>query len=291
MVKPCRFLMVDGLAAAYRVFYAIRGMSTSAGEPTNALFGFVRLMQSLVRAWDPTHYVVVFDGGTPPLRRSLIPEYKANRKPMPDDLRQQLPLLNAYLEAASIPSVRLDECEADDVLATLAQQADQDSADVFIASGDKDLFQLVNDHVRLVSLSGEPTLMDEEAVVAKTGVSPRQIPDWLALIGDSADNISGVPGIGPVSAAKLLQAFGNIDSLYKEIDHVENKRIRSLLKEHQETVQRNLKVVHLDCHVPETPSDIERFRRVREPAEPLLAFYRRYEMKAFADQLASPELF
>lgn len=285
-----RLLLVDGLAGAYRFFYAIRGLTTAAGEPTNAVYGFVRMMQQLARTWNPTHWAVVFDGGTPPARLALVPEYKANRKPMPDALRAQLPILNAYLDAAGIPGVRLDACEADDVIATLARRAADAGCDVRIATGDKDLFQLVDDHVRIVSMAGETKIMDEAAVQEKTGVPPSNIPDWLALTGDNADNIKGVPGIGPKTAAKLLCEFGGLQQVYARLDEVQSQKVRQVLDANRNIVERNLKMVRLDCEVDNVP-DWMPMRRQAEPVRPLLDFYRRYELHAFVGSLTSPELF
>lgn len=285
-----RLLLVDGLAGAYRFFHAIRGLRTQAGEPVNAVFGFVRMMQQLDRAWKPTHLAVVFDGGTPPARLALVPDYKAHRKPMPDDLKQQLPVLNAYLAAAGVESLRFDACEADDILATLARRAADDGSDVMIATGDKDLYQLVDDRVRIVSLAGEPTAMDAGAVEHKTGVRPEQIPDWLAMTGDAADNIKGVPGVGPKTAAKLLKDFGGLPALYDQLDSVVSLKLRQTLDASRELVERNLKMVRLDCEVPGVP-DWRSLQRKREPVRELLDFYRRYEFTAFANSLMSPELF
>ncbi len=285
-----RLLLVDGLAGAYRFFHAIRGLSTKAGEPVNAVFGFVRMMQQLDRAWNPTHVAVVFDGGTPPARLALVPDYKAHRKPMPDDLKRQLPILNAYLAAAGIEALRLDACEADDVIATLARRAADAGCDVMIATGDKDLYQLVDGHVRIVSLAGEPTAMDAQAVEQKTGVRPVQIPDWLAMTGDAADNIKGVPGVGPKTAAKLLKTFGGLQALYEQLDKVESPKLRQVLADSHGIVERNLKMVRLDCDVPGVP-DWHPMQRKPSPVRSLLDFYRRYEFTAFANSLVSPELF
>lgn len=285
-----RLLLVDGLAGAYRFFHAIRGLSTKAGEPVNAVFGFVRMMQQLVQAWNPTHLAVVFDGGTPPARLALVPDYKAHRKPMPDELKTQLPVLNAYLAAAGIEAMRFDACEADDVLATLARRAADDDSEVMIATGDKDLYQLVDGHIRIVSLAGEPTAMDAGAVERKTGVRPEQIPDWLAMTGDAADNIKGVPGVGPKTAAKLLNSFADLETVYARIEAVESPKLRQVLADSRAIVERNLKMVRLDCEVPGVP-DWHSLKRKPEPVRDLLDFYRRYEFTAFANNLMSPELF
>ncbi len=285
-----RLLLVDGLAGAYRFYYAIRHLTTRSGVPVNAVFGFVRMMRQLFRSWTPTHCAVVFDGGIPPLRLELVPGYKAQRKPMPDELRTQLPILNAYLQAASIPCIRLDACEADDVMATLAVRAAGAGSEVWIATGDKDLFQLVNEQVRMVSLSGEPQVMDPLAVRVKTGVDPVQIPDWLALIGDTADNIRGVPGIGPKTASRLLASFGSMDNLYARLHEVESASLRQALVKHRDIVERNLKMVRLDTAVDGVP-DWRALPCAIAPVKPLLDFYRQYELHAFANALSAPELF
>lgn len=285
-----RLLLVDGMAGAYRFFYAIRGLSTAGGIPTNAVFGFVRMMQQLARAWMPTHCAVVFDGGIPPLRLALVPDYKANRKPMPDELRAQLPILNEYLSAAGIATIRLNACEADDIIATLAVQASGAGSDVLIATADKDLFQLVDAHVRIVTLAGEATAMDVAAVVAKTGVPPVQIPEWLALTGDQADNIRGVPGIGPKTATALLRTFGGLDELYARLEEVGSPKLRQALTENRQIVERNLQMVRLDCAVEGVTGWMDMKRGI-EPVRDLLDFYRRYELHAFANALTTPELF
>jgi len=219
-----------------------------------------------------------------------VPDYKANRKPMPDALRAQLPVLNAYLDAAAIPHLRLDACEADDAIATLAQAAAADGCDVLIATGDKDLFQLVNERVRIVPVTGESVAMDAAAVREKTGVEPTQIPDWLALTGDAADNIKGVLGVGPKTAAKLLTTWHSLEAVYARIDAVEPPKLRKTLEDARDIVTRNQHMVRLDVHV-EGVGAWSTMRRVPEPMSPLRSFYERYDLHAFINALRSPELF
>jgi len=206
-------LLVDAMAGIYRAFYAIRNLSTSAGEPTNAVFGFVRMLRQLETWWEPSHVVVVFDGGLPEERMTLVPEYKAQRAPMPDDLRAQIPRIEEFLDLYGVPRVRVLGEEADDVMATMVRTAEEDAESVLLATSDKDLYQLVNETVKLVRMSGEQGLMGREEVIEKTGVPPEKIIEWLALVGDSADNIKGVPGVGPKTAAKLLTEHGSLDGI------------------------------------------------------------------------------
>ena len=250
MVQRQTLVLTDGTAMLYRGFYAITGLSTKAGQPTNAVFGFVRMAEQLARNWKPTHVVVAFDGGMPPERRALLPEYKANRKPMPDSLRSQIPMVEQYLKAAGICTARLENQEADDVMATLAVQARGEFAQVFMATCDKDLFQMVDDIVKIVPQSGEPVAMGPDEVFRKTGVRPEQVADWLALVGDSSDNIPGVPGVGAKTAARLLAEFGTLESLLTGRAGIPGARLRAAIEGASELVKRNKRLTTLKRDVP-----------------------------------------
>ena len=219
-------LIVDGTAVAYRAFYAVRELSTRAGQPTNALFGFVRMLRQLEAHWRPDRLVVAFDGGSPAHRLEKCPAYKAQRAPMPDDLRSQLGLINEYLDAAGVPRILLKGQEADDVIATLADRAARAGAVVRLATSDKDLMQLVDERVRIVPPTQADDELDAAGVVAKTGVKPSQIGDWLALIGDAAANIPGVNGIGPKTATRLLAQFGSLSECFAQAGQIESDSVR-----------------------------------------------------------------
>jgi DNA polymerase-1 len=283
-------LVVDGMAAVYRAFYAIKNLRTSDGRPSNAIFGFIRMMDQLVKAWSPSHLVVAFDGGLPAERMELIPEYKANRSPMPDDLRLQLDGINEYLAAAEVPTVRLNACEADDVMATLAVRAAGSSTRVLLATHDKDLFQLVNENTEIVPVTGRREFMGPDEIVAKTGVMPEQIVDWLALIGDSADNIKGVPGVGPKTATKLLTAYGCIDGIWPHLDDIQGAKLKESLAESREIILRNQKMVKLYTDLEGIP-DWKNFSVTAGSVEKLLQFYDKFELHDFARSLREPELF
>ena len=195
--KQMRLLIIDGHAFAYRAFYAIRGLTSPSGQPTNAIYGFIQMLAKLEAQVLPTHAVVVWDGGLDEERVEELDDYKAQRDPMPDDMEVQLDAMVDYLEAAGWASVCDDGVEADDRIGQLAKRAENEGMEVVIASSDKDFLQLINDRVSMLNpadKSGVP--MDADAVVAKTGVRPEQIVDWLSLVGDAADNIPGVPGVG-----------------------------------------------------------------------------------------------
>jgi len=283
-------LLVDGMAAVYRAFFAIKSLKTADGRPSNAIYGFVRMMEQLVKCWRPTHLAVVFDGGVPAERLELVPEYKANRAPMLDEMRVQLAGINEYLAASEIPSVRLSACEADDVMATLAVRAAAESTQVLLATHDKDLFQLVNSDTHIVPVAGSPDRMGPDEVFSKTGVRPSQIVDWLALIGDSADNIKGVPGVGPKTATKLLAAYGSVDALWGHLDEVSGDKLRKSLADSRELVARNQRMVKLDTAVAGVP-EWSGFQVAPGAIGPLLLFYKKFEFHALAQALREPELF
>jgi DNA polymerase-1 len=246
-----RLLIVDGHAYAYRAFYAIRELRSPDGQPTNAIYGFVKMLSKMRAGVVPTHLMVVWDGGLSAERVASLPEYKAQRPEMPDDLRPQLDGIASYLEAAGIPSFRRQAVEADDYIACLARQATQAGMGVVIASADKDFMQLVSPQVGLLNPNDKSeAIWTDEQVLAKTGVPPSQIVDWLALMGDSVDNIPGVPGVGPKTAAGLLNQFGSVAGLFKRLDEVKSEKLRLALQTSAAAVQRNLKLVRLQDDLP-----------------------------------------
>ena len=277
-------LIVDGTAVAYRAFYAVRELSTRAGQPTNALFGFVRMLRQLEAHWRPDRLVVAFDGGSPAHRLEKCPAYKAQRAPMPDDLRSQLGLINEYLDAAGVPRILLKGQEADDVIATLADRAARAGAVVRLATSDKDLMQLVDERVRIVPPTQADDELDAAGVAAKTGVKPSQIVDWLALIGDAADNIPGVNGIGPKTATKLLAQFGSLPECFAQADRIESDRVRGKLQAGRATAELNVQLMALDKHVPGVPewSDVP---APAPDAAKLKAFFEKYELHRFAAEI------
>ncbi len=274
---------------AYRAFYAIRELTTAAGNPTNAVYGFIRMQQQLYRQWAPSHAVVVFDGGLPDERMELLPTYKAQREAMPDPLSEQFPLIEEYLTRARVPMIREDKQEADDVMAALTVQARTSGADVLLATSDKDMFQLVNDKVAVIPPTKSDVRMGSADVRDKTGVDPCAIPEWLALIGDSSDNIPGVPGVGSKTAAKLLNEFGSVDNLYERLDAIKQEKLRESLKSHRDDVMRNLKMTRLRADVYAV-SDWDAWRVGPGDVQGLLAFYKRMEFSSLARDLEAPEL-
>ena len=246
-----RALIIDGHAYAYRAFHAIRRLNSPDGRPTNAIFGFVKMLSKMRGSLAPSHLAVVWDGGLSAARMAALPEYKAQRPEMPEDLATQLDEIVAYLNAAGICSICEDGVEADDYIAALAKQLAGRGLNVVIASSDKDFFQLVSPRVGLLNPNDKSEVVwTAEQVRAKTGVGPEQVVDWLSLIGDTVDNIPGVPGVGPKTATELLGRFGSVESLYARLDEVQSERLRAALRAAAEDVKRNRELIRLQDDLP-----------------------------------------
>ncbi|RUM36359.1 MAG: DNA polymerase I, partial [Desulfobulbus sp.] len=216
--------LVDGSAYIYRAYHAIRPLSNSSGLPTHAVYGFTTILRRILREKKPECLAVAWDTRGPVFRHKLYPEYKANRPPMPDDLIPQIPYIHKIVDAYNILSMEHEDKEADDLIAAAVRCLAGESCRVVIVSGDKDLLQLVSKNVILWDPMNDK-LMDEEKVLEKYGVRPAQLLDYLALTGDSADNIPGVPGIGPKTAQKLIAAHGSLEGLYGAIDELKASKM------------------------------------------------------------------
>src|SRR5512143_2168365 len=205
-------VLVDGSSYLYRAFHALPDLRTSQDEPTGALRGVVSMLRRMAEDGKPEHFAVVFDAPGKTFRDAWYPEYKANRPPMPDDLVRQIEPLHELVRASGWPLLMIDGVEADDVIGTLAAQANAAGIDCLISTGDKDLAQLVRPGVTLVNTMSNETL-DAKGVLEKFGVRPDQVLDFLALTGDVVDNVPGVPKVGPKTAAKWLAQYGTLDAV------------------------------------------------------------------------------
>ncbi|HWD21375.1 MAG TPA: 5'-3' exonuclease H3TH domain-containing protein [Verrucomicrobiae bacterium] len=267
-----KLLVIDGHCYAYRAFFAIRSLSSPTGAATNAIYGFIRMLMKIQAQIQPTHVIVVWDGGLAQERMTLLPGYKAQRAEMPSDLEAQLDHIVDYLRGANIASYMKNGCEADDCIAAITERAVAAGWDVVIGTSDKDFMQLVSPRVTLLNPHDKTgTLVGVEQVRAKTGVEPTQIVDWLSMIGDSVDNIPGVPGVGPKTAADLLHQFGSVNALYARLGEVRSERVRGSLEKSAEVLRRNQRLVQLHveagCEVPledlaVRPVDGERLREL-----------------------------
>ena len=250
-----RLLLIDGHYYCYRSFYAIRDLRNSRGEATNAIYGFVKTIRKMLKDLRPDLAAVLWDQGLPLRRTELQPEYKATRTETPQDLRPQIDALINMMPIFGLKSIGVPNTEADDLIATYATVARARGDEVILATNDKDLFQLVDEKCFVYSTNktdlpdpkAPHALLDAAKVQAKWGVPPALIGDVLALIGDSVDNIPGVPGIGPKTAVSLLQQFGNLDGLLKNIGAVTANRARESLTASVELIAQNREMVRLDC--------------------------------------------
>jgi len=264
-----RLYLIDGYSNIFRAFYAIRNLSNSRGEPTNAVYGFLTMLKKLLREEDPELIGVALEGGRT-FRSEKFEEYKANRAPMPEDLASQLPWIRRVLEAYRIPILELAGYEADDVLGTLSCRAAEAGYQVVLVSADKDLMQLVEPRVSLYH-TGRNKLYGPQEVTEDFGVPPAQVADVLALMGDSIDNIPGVPGIGEKGAKSLIQEYGTLEELLARAGEVTRKAYREGLEQHadQARLSKELSTIHTTLEVPfdpqalhRDPPDVEALRQV-----------------------------
>jgi DNA polymerase-1 len=283
-------LLVDGNNLLYRAFFAVPDLATRSGVPTNAVFGFVRLLRQMEDAWSPDGVVVAFDGGIPDERKALLGQYKAQRKPMPDRLREQIPFVERYLHAARVAWARVEKEEADDVIASICRSWSGDFERGLIASSDKDLFQLVCEKILIVPVAGKGVAMGPAEVRQKTGVSPSSVRDWLALVGDAADNIPGVPGVGVKTAARLIEEYGTVEAIYLHLGSMPPGRLRDSLSASRDIVERNLAMMSLRETVD---SGLSPGAALRRPADgkALLALFEELEFDSMAREYRQGDLF
>lgn len=244
--KGPRLLLVDGHAYAYRAFFAIRSLNSPDGSPTNAIYGFIKMIEKMRGLIRPTHLLVAWDAGLAKERVALLPGYKANRPTTPEALEVQFPQIQQWLLDRGLASWSLEGAEADDWLATYAMRAIARGWEAVIASADKDFMQLVQPGIHLFNPGDKvERLWGPPEVEAKTGVQPGQVVDWLCLVGDAADNIPGASGIGPKTAAELLKRFGSIDGIYQRLGEIKSETQRANLREAEVAVRRNQSMIRL----------------------------------------------
>ncbi len=243
-----RIVLVDGSSYLYRAFHAMPNLANSKGEPTGAVYGIVNMLRRLLREQDTPYFVVVFDAPGKTFRDRLYTEYKANRPPMPDDLRSQIEKVHAVIKALGLPLLSISDVEADDVIGTLARAASNHDMEAFIVSGDKDLAQLVGPGVTMCD-SMKDVIYDEQGVQEKFGVPPDRIIDFLALVGDTSDNIPGVPKVGPKTAARWLMDYGSLDALVEQADSVSGK-VGENLRASLDQLALSRELATIKCDVP-----------------------------------------
>ncbi|MGI5449203.1 DNA polymerase I [Streptomyces sp. CA-243310] len=259
-----RLMLMDGHSLAYRAFFALpaENFTTATGQPTNAIYGFASMLANTLRDEAPTHFAVAFDVSRKTWRSTEFPEYKANRSKTPDEFKGQVELIGELLDAMKVPRFAVDGFEADDVIATLATQAEALGFDVLIVTGDRDSFQLVSEHTTVLYPTkgvSELTRFTPEKVEEKYGLTPQQYPDFAALRGDPSDNLPGIPGVGEKTAAKWITQFGSFAELVERADEVKGKAGQNF-RDHLDAVKLNRVLTEMvkDVELPQTPADLGR---------------------------------
>ena len=283
-----RLVLVDGSASLYRAFFALPALTNSRGIPTNAVLGFATILLKLLREEEPAAAAAVFDGPGPTTRHREFPAYKAQRPSMPERLVEQIPLIHRLLAAMRMPLLMVAGEEADDILATIAATAASQGYLVRLVTGDKDLLQGVGERI-VVRDPLAPRTLGPAEVEGRYGISPAQVPDLLGLMGDSSDNIPGVPGVGEKTARDLLQRFGSLEAVLDRAAEVARPKLREALMTHAEQARfsKRLATVRTDLPIPWSIGDPAR----REPDVPaLLALFRELEFTRLIQQFEQPTL-
>lgn len=281
-------VLVDGSSYLYRAFHALPALTTSSGQPTGAIKGVISMIKRLHKDYPDSPIAVVFDAKGKTFRDELFEDYKAHRPPMPDELRSQVQPIHDIIDAMGLPRLVIDGVEADDVIGTLAAQAEKDRP-VIVSTGDKDMAQLVNSHVTLVNTMTD-TVMDEAGVKDKFGIPPELIIDFLALMGDKVDNIPGVPGVGEKTALALLQGIGSIKEIYANLDKVAELEVRGAkslgkkLEAAREQAELSYQLATIKCDV-DLELDLAALQPGEVDSERLLTLYKELEFKTWVDEL------
>jgi len=249
-MKENKLFLIDGNSLLYRSFYAIQHLSTSQGFPTNAIYGFITMLRKLKEKEKPRYLGIAFDTKGPTIRHKAFKDYKAHRKPMPEDLVIQIPVLKKIIKAMKIPFYEHENYEADDVLGSLAYKASAQNIHSVIVTSDKDLLQLVDKSITVYNPKKE-IYLDEKKVKEDFGVAPSQIVDVLALWGDPSDNVPGVPGIGEKTSKELINLFGSLDNLLKNLDQIQKKRLREKIENNldQLNLSRQLVTIYKELNI------------------------------------------
>ena len=293
MSKKFPLILVDGSSYLYRAFHALPPLTNSKGKPTGAVKGVINMMRRLQKDYPQSTHVVVFDAKGKTFRDDMYADYKANRPPMPDDLRLQIEPIHKIIEAMGMPMLVIEGVEADDVIGTLAVQATAAEQPVVISTGDKDIAQMVNEHISMENTMTN-TVMDRAGVIEKFGIPPELIIDYLALLGDKSDNIPGVPGVGEKTALGLLQGIGGLDAIYENLDKVADLAFRGAktmapkLEEHREQAYLSYKLATIKTDV-DMPLAIDQLQNSAADKGELLALFKEMEFKTWIKELDSDE--
>ncbi len=278
-----RFVIIDGSSYFYRAYFAIRGLSTKDGFPTNAIYGFVQMVRKVLKDLNPDYLAIAFDSKGPSFREKKFKEYKAQRPEMPDDLVVQLPYIKKIVNAYNIPNIEMEGFEADDIIGTIVEKLrNEKDLEIIIITGDKDMFQLVGGNVVIYDTMKD-RWYDEKGVEEKLGVPPNKVVDYLALVGDTVDNIPGVSGIGPKTAVKLLKEYSSVEEIYKNIDALP-KKLKEKLEKNQDMafLSKDLAKIRNDLLIDLKVDDF----KLREPhIDELRAIFKKLEFNSLLKEL------
>lgn len=291
-----QLLIIDGHAMIHRAYHALPPLTTKAGIPTNAIYGFFGMLYRAIADLKPDYLIVCFDTPVPTFRKELLDTYQAKRPSPEESLVKQFDLIKELLTAANIAQVEAPGFEADDAIGTLAKQFANKDVEVFILTGDRDILQLVDNHIKVIMPKiglSQTVTFDENAVIEKYFVKPEQIPDYKALMGDASDNYSAVKGIGPKTAVKLINQFPSIENMYEHIDELKDLKLRTKLIEHEEAVKLMKTIATIRVDVPLTLK-FEDCAVVPYP-QTLLDTFKKYEMNSmqkryFPESMAEKEI-
>ncbi|MDD5772130.1 MAG: 5'-3' exonuclease H3TH domain-containing protein [bacterium] len=245
-----RFYLIDSHSYIYRAFYAIRDLKNSKGQMTNAVYGFTNMLLKILKEEKPDYIACAFDHPKTTWRAEEFTDYKIHRKPMPDDLKSQMPYIKEVVNGFNIPIFEMPGFEADDLIGTIAKHVTNESLEVTIVSSDKDILQLVNGKIKVLNDRGEKIYYDRNAVIEKMGVPPENIPDFLALCGDSSDNIPGVDGIGQKGALSLINRFNTIENLIENVNEIKNEKHRRSIIKNKDTAILSKRLAVIKTDVP-----------------------------------------
>lgn len=283
MSEPQLFLL-DAHALCYRSYFAIKNLTTTYGQATNAVYGFLITLKKILRDFKPAYLAVCFDAGKKTLRQERFKDYKIHRPSMPEDLISQIPLIKKVVGAYHLPIFEMEGFEADDLIATLTRQAQKNGIEVVIVSDDKDMVQLINDRVKVYSIRKEMILGEAQAREL-FGIDPKRIPDYIGLAGDQTDNIPGVLGIGEVTARSLINEFGTLENILSHLDQVKSPALKEKLQKHKENALLSKELAILDCQVP-IGFDLSALKVGEPNREKLFQIFKELEFKKIAAEIS-----
>ncbi len=283
MSEP-RLFLLDAHALCYRSYFAIKNLTTTYGQATNAVYGFLSTLKKILRDFKPDYLAVCFDAGKKTLRQERFKDYKIHRPSMPEDLISQIPLIKKVVEGYHLPIFEMEGFEADDLIATLTQHAQKNGIEVVIVSDDKDMVQLINDRVKVYS-SRKEMILGEVQARELFGIDPQRIPDYIGLAGDQTDNIPGVLGIGEVTARSLINEFGTLENILSHLNQIKSPKLKEKLGRHKESALLSKELAILDCHVP-IGFDLSALKVGEPNREKLFQIFKELEFKKIAEEMS-----